>query len=66
MTKAKIERYLSDEPLLRITCIQLVEGMKRVCILKQDGEFLSRLNKYSPDEYIEFARKNLKDKLSKL
>jgi hypothetical protein len=66
MTKSEIENYLHNEALLRMTCIQLVEGMKEVCISKQDFQMLHKLNWYSPDEYVEFARKNLKDKLSKM
>lgn len=66
MTKAEIENYLHNEALLRITCVNLVENAKKLCIINQDGGRLSVLNRYSPDEYIEFARKNLKDKLSKM
>lgn len=66
MTKDQIEELLADETKLRHTCIVLVEAMKQVSMKQLDLPMFQRLNKYSPDEYVEFARKNLKEKLSKM
>lgn len=66
MTKAEIENYLQDEALLQAICVTLVSQMKMVCVVEGNMELYARLNKYSPSRYIEFARKNLKEKLSKM
>lgn len=64
-----MEKLLSDDNLLRAACITVVETVKRYCessFYSQHHRLLAVLDSYSPDEYIEFARKNLKEKLSKM
>lgn len=66
LTKQQIEELLTDDTKLRHTCIVLVETMKQLSMKQLDLRTFQNLNQYSPDEYVEFARKNLKDKLSKM
>lgn len=66
MTKEQIEWLLADENRLRATCITMVETIKQVCLKQLDVWTFQRLNQFTADQYVEFARKNLNEKLSKM
>lgn len=66
LTKEQITELLEDDAKLRNVCITLVETMKQVSMKQLDIRMFQKLNQFTPDQYVEFARRNLKDKLNKM